>query len=235
MSRQAARKKKPTKATHTVKSKPAMLWLVLGILGGLVLAGLFYLKQNHQAMASLTHHQKHHPHVAKLKHDPVSTPAQNENNKPQFDFYNILSGQKEATHHAEAHAKTSNKPVATKLELPAPAAAPSQTAANTTKAKIENPNASPTTANSTEKNDEVAKAKTGYLLQLASVKSFSEADKLKAQLTMVGYDVTIQKINRDQQTSYRVILGPYSSVTLAQNQQAKLRKSNIASIIIKTG
>jgi cell division protein FtsN len=228
MSRQAARKKKSTKAT-VAHTKPAMLWLVLGILGGLVLAGLIYLKQNHQALSSLTHHQKHHTHLAKLKHDAVTPAVQNDNTKPQFDFYNILSGQKESVHHAEAHAKPAEKPVSAKLELPAP-----QT---TSKSKAESSSVAPSTTEATvaEKSEEPAKMKTGYVLQLASVKSYSEADKLKAQLTMLGYDVSVQKSNRDHQVTYRVILGPYPTVAMAQGQQSKLRKSNISSIIIKTG
>jgi cell division protein FtsN len=72
-----------------------------------------------------------------------------------------------------------------------------------------------------------------YLLQVAAVKAFTDADKLKAQLILQGFDVSIQKIKIGDTVWHRVNVGPFNTLGLAQTNQANLRKLNINSILLK--
>lgn len=72
-----------------------------------------------------------------------------------------------------------------------------------------------------------------YALQVASVKNYTDADRLKAQLTMVGYEVSIQKFTMNGQTWNRVYVGPYSSRNMALKQQGALKEQHVSSILVK--
>lgn len=72
-----------------------------------------------------------------------------------------------------------------------------------------------------------------YLLQMASLKNYADADRFKAQLTILGFDVYIQSYTVNEQIYNRVVMGPYSSKTAATQQQARLQKNHVPSILIK--
>jgi cell division protein FtsN len=61
-----------------------------------------------------------------------------------------------------------------------------------------------------------------YVLQLASYESFDDADRLKAQLTINGYDAQVQKVTIEEKTYYRVRLGPYQSRRKLKNVKQEL-------------
>ena len=72
-----------------------------------------------------------------------------------------------------------------------------------------------------------------YILQIASVKNYADADRLKAELILMGYSVTVKKIIVNNVTWNRVNLGPYNSLASAQTAQADLQKNKIKSILLK--
>lgn len=74
-----------------------------------------------------------------------------------------------------------------------------------------------------------------YFLQVASVKNYADADRLKAEFTLMGYTVSIQKILVNNVTWNRVSLGPYSSLASAQAAQTDLQKNKVKSILLKGG
>jgi cell division protein FtsN len=172
------------------------LWLITGLLVLIVAAGLYYLK-NQPLPASQEQASKH----AAAQH--TKTAAEN---KPQFDFYTVLPGQKTANP-TPAASTTAVTPPPVKT-LPAP--------------------------NSTQTSTKPAANVSGkYLLQIAAVKDFSQADSLKAHLTLQGYDVKITKIKVGSATWNRVDVGPYTSLSAAQTAQASLKKQNVKSILVK--
>jgi cell division protein FtsN len=58
--------------------------------------------------------------------------------------------------------------------------------------------------------------KGSYVVQLASFRYYSQAEKFKAKLILKGFDVKISSIERGPMRWYRVMLGPYSSIVEAQ-------------------
>jgi cell division protein FtsN len=76
-------------------------------------------------------------------------------------------------------------------------------------------------------------ATTNYLVQLGSLKNYADADRLKAELTMSGFDVYIQPYNNNGQIYNRVVMGPYTSKLAATQQRASLQKSGVSSMVVK--
>jgi cell division protein FtsN len=77
------------------------------------------------------------------------------------------------------------------------------------------------------------KTSTHYLLQVASVKDYKDADSMKAQLTLLGFDVNIQKVKLGNKVMNRVTLGPYNSLHDAQEDQQRLRKNKVNGMLLK--
>lgn len=69
--------------------------------------------------------------------------------------------------------------------------------------------------------------KVWYVLQAASYASFNEADRLKAQLTISGFDATVQKVTIDKGVYFRVRVGPYSSQRELKNVRQQLEELGI--------
>lgn len=75
--------------------------------------------------------------------------------------------------------------------------------------------------------------KKNYVLQIASFKTFTEADHLKAELIVMGYDVFISKIKQKDINWNRVNIGPYDSLSDVQRTKKDLQEHNIQSIIVE--
>ncbi len=70
-----------------------------------------------------------------------------------------------------------------------------------------------------------------YILQIASVRNFHDADRLKAQLSLAGFDVSIQALKHNNEDWFRVQVGPYPSKRIADNAKKRLTEQNISSIM----
>lgn len=65
------------------------------------------------------------------------------------------------------------------------------------------------------------------VLQAGSFKQTSEAEKMVAQLALYGIDSKIQRASVDDETWYRVRIGPIATVEELRNVQSKLREAEI--------
>lgn len=72
-----------------------------------------------------------------------------------------------------------------------------------------------------------------YSIQAGSFRKLNEADALKANLVLNGFEAKIEavKVNR-KQTWYRVIVGPFNSREHAVKQQGLLEANNIEGTIV---
>lgn len=72
-----------------------------------------------------------------------------------------------------------------------------------------------------------------YVLQVASVKALAAANRLKAQLSLMGFNVQIKAIKVKSTTWHRVDVGPYHTLAKAEQAQDRLLKQHINSIILR--
>lgn len=74
-----------------------------------------------------------------------------------------------------------------------------------------------------------------YRLQLASFKTFNEADAFKAQLALSGFSVEIQSVKLENGTTwYRVQTPPLASQQEALKMQSSLKSQTIHSVVVNT-
>lgn len=72
-----------------------------------------------------------------------------------------------------------------------------------------------------------------FVLQIAALQNPNDAKTLQNQLLQAGYHAFIQSYLANQKTWYRVIIGPFDSLSEAQNQQLKLDGQNVEALLLK--
>lgn len=74
----------------------------------------------------------------------------------------------------------------------------------------------------------------GALLQAGSFKQASEAEKMVARLALHGVDAKIQRASVDDETWYRVRIGPIDDVREFEAVKSKLREAEISATPVST-
>lgn len=149
--------------------------------------------------------------VAKGKEPAPSPPKEPEKaakapERPRFEFYRILPGDKEVTEKEVAAA-------------PRPAPPPQASAAR--------PGSSP--ASPKPYSGDV------YWLQAGAFSEEREADNLKARIALTGLEATVRAVNAPEKgTLYRVRLGPYQSLEDANRIKTALSQNGVGTAIIRT-
>lgn len=135
--------------------------------------------------------------------------------KPTFEFYTLLSQDK-------AHAQVARtQPVAPEVLRKDPATA-NKTVANT-KEPVKDPS-----------NLQAVNIKETYAIQVAAFNKREDAEALKGTLVLRGFDVMVSPITQKNTIWFRVMLGPYASLPLAQKTQvAILRNEHMKGMIRK--
>lgn len=229
-------------------------WVIFGIALGVI--GMYFVLQpsSHPDGYSGVHmHAAHNAAVpahtkAAAKQHPVAA-ADHPAAAGEYDFYTMLPQMQVKAltpaaqqNNARPASAQPAKPVATK---PAPTATstPTVVAATSPAAVAPPPATAPTTVAAAEPASTPpppAAAATAnktnpsrFIVQVANVTDYHVADRLKAELTMLGLDVTLQTQNHDGQVWNRVLIGPYPSKQQAVERQQQLKQNNIPSIVIK--
>jgi len=76
-------------------------------------------------------------------------------------------------------------------------------------------------------------AETEYELEIAIVKDFAAADRLKAELALLGFTASITPIHKHSTQEYSVSIGPYDNKDAATIDQEKLKQDKIKSTLTK--
>ena len=146
--------------------------------------------------------------------------------KPKFEFYTLLANEQVAGSAPAAALPTAVLPVKATLPLHAPLA-PAATVALTSPAPVVSAEKIPAIIANSKNN-----YKDTYMVQVGSFKNMQEAERMKVSLVMKGFDVKIAMINQQNIHWYRVIIGPFSSKTQAQEAQlAFSRREHIMGMI----
>lgn len=74
-----------------------------------------------------------------------------------------------------------------------------------------------------------------YVLQAGSFGSFAEADKMKAELGLLGVSSQIQKITVDERVYHRVRIGPIEDLAELNRIRQRLRDAKIEALLIRVG
>ncbi|HHL45021.1 MAG TPA: SPOR domain-containing protein [Gammaproteobacteria bacterium] len=74
---------------------------------------------------------------------------------------------------------------------------------------------------------------TAYVLQLGSFRNRADADRLKAKITMLGFEPHIQTVNINGSDWYRVRIGPYSNSVRIAEVRHRLRENELDAILLK--
>ena len=141
--------------------------------------------------------------------------AKEGSDKPRFEFYQTLPGDKDGTKGNKA-GKVVEPKIAAKVE-PTGKAAPTPNAAG-------------------DANKDVAKppSKESYSLQAGAFQSESDAENLKAKIAFAGMEATVRSVNLpDKGTLYRVRLGPYRSLDEVNRIKAALSQNGISAAVVK--
>lgn len=72
-----------------------------------------------------------------------------------------------------------------------------------------------------------------YMIQAGAFEIYREADKRKAQLSLLGQNAYIEKVTMEGKTWHRVKIGTFSSLNEADNIRQQLKDQNIQSAIMK--
>jgi len=74
-----------------------------------------------------------------------------------------------------------------------------------------------------------------YVLQAGSFSSYGDADKVKAQLALLGVVSNIQRVSIDDKVYHRVRIGPVEKLDRLNSLREKLRHAQIEVIVIRVG
>lgn len=205
---------------------PMITGIVIGLLAGVLLALVFAIWLNRNATPFVektksvdllpTKPARAEPargEVAQPTPTTTASVAKENADKPRFDFYQILPGDK-------AGAKGDGAK------------------GDGTKANKTGKSADERTTKSAEAdasaNAAKQAAKDSYLLQAGAFQSESDAENLKAKIAFAGLEANVRSVNLpDKGTLYRVRLGPYRSVDELNRIKATLSQNGIAAAVVK--
>ena len=187
------------------------MYLIAGIALGVIVVGLLLLQspQSGQALRNaVTKLQAHH--AAKPKKTLAAKTTPPVSTAPKFDFYTMLP-QMQVDVGGSPAAEPINPTPTTTLTTTIPATPATKTAAP------------------------VLTGGNQYTLQVASFRNFADADKVKANLALQGFNVHVKPMSVNGVTWNRVYIGPFSSLATAKNTQQGLTAQKINSIIVANG
>ncbi len=223
MARDSKSDSKPTapRAAGRPGMHPMLAGILIGLLLGITLALGIAIWLNR---ASSPFVEKSKP-VDALPTLPAKPPAKGEavptteaaGDKPRFDFYKILPGEKEGSGKRAADAP--------------PAKADAKPAADN---KADSKPAPDTKTTAKPAEDAKPAHKDSVYLQAGAFQNNTDAENLKAKIAFTGLEALVRPVNlADKGTLYRVRLGPYPNAEEANRIKNTLSQSGINTTVVK--
>ena len=98
------------------------------------------------------------------------------------------------------------------------------------------PEAKPAGATDGGKPGDVAKPAPAYALQVGAFRTEAEADRMRAELALLGFEAKIQKATiDDKDTWFRVRLGPFKDAAEFEKVRARLDENKVKSVPVRSG
>lgn len=246
------RKKHPSKTTHQKKHPTVSFgkwWIIIGIFVVFFLGILGYLKQ--RTPLSYRHFSTNVLEQSSQNQNKPSRMVAKNNLPPrhaQFEFYDMSPSPRShinrniiATNPMSSSKTLSNSAVGS-LAQPAPS---SISAPLTSKIESEKSSTSPSTLSVLPNSRQPLRASASqastlsapevsnhFSLQVASFRNFQEADKLKAQLTLLGFKAQTLEVMISGVQWVRVQVGPFNHEKTAKQAQILLRQHHYSSVLV---
>jgi cell division protein FtsN len=74
-----------------------------------------------------------------------------------------------------------------------------------------------------------------YVLQAGSYKNFVDADRVRAKLALLGIESNAQKVSVENDTWYRIRIGPISKLDDLNRMRQTLHKADVDVLVIRVG
>ena len=74
-----------------------------------------------------------------------------------------------------------------------------------------------------------------YVLQVGSYKNFADADRVRAKLALLGIESNVQKVSVENDTWYRIRIGPISKLDDLNRMRQSLHKADVDTLVIRVG
>jgi cell division protein FtsN len=196
------------------KPIPGWLWMVAGLTVGAFIVFLMKLEPGGEDVKRVKAEAK----AAKIVEANKTPPSPTAPVKPKYDFYTLLPESEVIVPKEAVPEKTPPAMVA-----PLPAVTPEQAAKiDTVRAQAAlsglTPPPAPPVVNTTK-----PAPVTQFFLQAGSFRKQADADKVRAQIILLGQAVNVESGTVKDETWYRVLVGPFSNreqLTTAQKQLA---------------
>ncbi len=184
---------------------PGWAWLLAGLAVGLFVAFLVYLQG-----------QKDPEH----KLPPI--PSRNEPAPPRPAAE--TGGKTGETEAKPAKPRFDFYTILPEMEVPVPEPEPSKRPSSRPPSRTQAPLA---------EGQRKSEPRTTYVLQLGSFRNRADADRLKAKISLLGFEPHIQTVNIDGSDWYRVRIGPYSNSVRIAEVRHRLREAELDAILLK--
>lgn len=224
----ATKKTRKQATTLRHKSSGGSGWLT-GLFVGLLIGGgvVFYLlaiKPTDLIATSAT----------TVTDNKTDSALQKKSGGPRFEFYNKLK------ENSASETSNSTKPSGAPSQTPTLSAFDSDAdAANSSSTPVASTSTSATPSSSgipVETHAATADSKLPgkYLLQAGSFRSNSDADKVRANIILLGLPARVESIKNDKgETFYRVYVGSFDTAADMQKAQTNLSANKISTVVVK--
>lgn len=183
---------------------PIVIWVLIGILLGLVIAAGVLLKDRFFGGDPIVAPRPNPAARAPATEEPVAQrpPEQQAPRRPRYDFYTVLPEREVVVPDEELSRRA-------RAEAQPPTPSPSST-----------PDAAP--------------ASERYLLQAGSFSDPGRAEEVKASIAFTGLVARVEPATTAEGvTVHRVILGPFNTARDLENAKQQLAASNIPSVAVR--
>ncbi|ALI01849.1 cell division protein [Pseudomonas sp. FW306-02-F02-AA] len=204
------------------KPIPGWLWMAIGLTVGAFIVFLMKLEPG-KGSESVKREKVEQQKASKIAEANKTPPSPTQPVKPKYDFYTLLPESEVIVPPDAVPEKT----------LPTPQTAPVAPVTPAEAAKIDTARAQAALSGVTPPPaPPVAKAApvTKFFLQAGSFRKEADADKVRAQIILLGQAVSVESGTVKDETWYRVLVGPFSNreqLTTAQKQLAGSGFSNL--------
>ena len=203
---------------------PGWLWLAIGLTVGAFIVFLMKLEPGQgDDVKRVKQEQQKATRAAEANKTP---PSPQQPVKPKYDFYTLLPESEVIVPPEAVPEKTlpTPQPVPTTPVTPEEAAKIDTARAQAALAGITPPPAPP-----------VAKAApvTKFFLQAGSFRKEADADKVRAQIILLGQAVSVESGTVKDETWYRVLVGPFSNREQLTVDQKQLAGSGFSNLLLQ--